>query len=113
VGGNTGNGGLLAAKEAGKKGIGVDVDQYLTYPEIKDALITSAVKKMDVATSKAVQEFAEGSLESGIELATITNGGVGLAPYHDWESKIPQTCKDKVKAAETAIKNNPKVSRVK
>jgi len=113
VGGNTGNGGLLAAKEAGKKGIGVDVDQYLTYPEIKDALITSAVKKMDVATSKAVQEFAAGSLEPGIELATITNGGVSLAPYHDWESKIPQTCKDKVKAAETAIKNNPKVSGVK
>ncbi|HEY9637045.1 MAG TPA: BMP family ABC transporter substrate-binding protein [Coleofasciculaceae cyanobacterium] len=104
VGGNTGNGGLLAAKEAGKKAIGVDVDQYLTYPEIKDALITSAIKKIDVATKRAVKEFAEGKLKPGIELATITNGGVGLAPYHDWENKIPQTCKDKVQAAETAIK---------
>ena len=38
VGGNTGNGGLLAAKEKGLMAIGVDVDQYLTYPEVKDAL---------------------------------------------------------------------------
>ena len=112
VGGNTGNGGLLAAREAGKKVIGVDVDQYFTYPEIKDALITSAVKKIDVATSRAVKEFADGKLKSGIELATIANGGVGLAPYHDWETKIPQTCKNKVKAAETAIRNNPKITGV-
>ncbi len=113
VGGNTGNGGLLAAKEAGKKAIGVDVDQYLTYPEIKDALITSATKRMDIATAKAVKEFAEGKLKPGIELATIASGGVSLAPYHDWESKIPQTCKDKVKAAETAIKNDPTITGVK
>ncbi len=49
VGGNTGNGGLLAAKEKGLMAIGVDVDQYNTYPEVKDALITSAMKNVDVA----------------------------------------------------------------
>jgi basic membrane protein A len=32
VGGNTGNGGLLAAKEQSLMAIGVDVDQYNTYP---------------------------------------------------------------------------------
>ena len=35
VGGNTGNGGLLAAKEQGLMAIGVDVDQYNTYPEVQ------------------------------------------------------------------------------
>lgn len=113
VGGNTGNGGLLAAKEAGKKAIGVDVDQYLTYPEIKEALITSATKRMDIATSKVVKEFAAGRLKPGIDLATIVSGGVSLAPYHNWENKIPQTCNDKVKAAETAIKNDPKITGVR
>ena len=49
VGGNTGNGGLLAAKEKGLMAIGVDVDQYNTYPEVKDALVTSAMKNVDVA----------------------------------------------------------------
>lgn len=113
VGGNTGNGGLLAAKEAGKKAIGVDVDQYFTYPEIKEALITSATKRIDIATSKAIKEFARGKLKPGIELATISSGGVSLAPYHNWDSKIPQTCKDKVKAAETVIKNNLKMTGYK
>jgi len=113
VGGNTGNGGLLAAKEAGKKAIGVDVDQYLTYPEVKSALITSATKNIGVAASKVVKEFAQGNLKSGIELATVNTGGVGLAPFHEWDSKIPQACKDKVKAADTALKANPEITGVK
>jgi basic membrane lipoprotein Med (substrate-binding protein (PBP1-ABC) superfamily) len=113
VGGNTGNGGLLAAKEAGKKAIGVDVDQYLTYPEVKDALVTSAVKNIDVATAQAVKEFAAGQLKPGVEVSTITTGGIGLAPYHEWDSKIPDTCKAKVTAAEAAIKSNPAITGVK
>jgi basic membrane protein A and related proteins len=113
VGGNTGNGGLLAAKEAGKMAIGVDVDQYLTYPEVKDALLTSATKNINVATTNAVKEFAAGQLKPGIELATIASGGVGLAPYHDSESKVAQECKAKVAAAEEAIKKDPKITGVK
>ncbi|MDP8965691.1 MAG: BMP family ABC transporter substrate-binding protein [Cyanobacteriota bacterium] len=113
VGGNTGNGGLLAAKEAGKKAIGVDVDQYLTYPEVKEALVTSATKNMDIAASKAVKEFVQGNLKPGIQLATLNTGGVGLAPFHDWDSKIPQACKEKVKSAETALKADTKITGVK
>jgi basic membrane protein A len=104
VGGNTGNGGLLAAKEKGLMAIGVDVDQYNTYPEVKDALMTSAAKNMDVATQAAVEAFANGTLKPGIQLATAANSGVGLAPYHDWDSKVPQDCKDKVKAAVDGLK---------
>ena len=63
AGGNTGNGGLLAAKEAGVMAIGVDVDQYLTYPEVGKALLTSAAKNVDVAASAAVRDFADGTLE--------------------------------------------------
>lgn len=112
VGGNTGNGGLLAAQEAGKMAIGVDVDQYLTYPEVQDALITSAVKNMDVATAAAVADFAAGKLEGGVRLSTVATGGIGLAPYHEWDAKISQECKDKVTAAEAAIKADPQVTGV-
>jgi basic membrane protein A and related proteins len=113
AGGNTGNGGLLAAKEAGLMAIGVDVDQYESYSEVKEVLLSSAMKKVDVATEMAVQAFAEGQLNSGIRLATVENGGVGLAPYHDWDSKIPQDCKDKVKATEAAIKADPAITGAK
>jgi basic membrane protein A len=113
VGGNTGNGGLLAAKEAGVMAIGVDVDQYVTYPEVQDVLLTSASKNVDVATAAAVRDFTIGQLTTGVRLATVANGGVSLAPYHAWESRIPQVCKDHVKAAEEAIKANPTITRAK
>jgi len=113
VAGNTGNGGLLAAKEAGLMAIGVDVDQYFTYPEVRQALLTSASKKVDVAAAAAVKDFAAGQLTVGIRPATVANGGVGLAPYHDWESRIPQACKDQVKAAGEAIKADPTITGAK
>jgi basic membrane protein A and related proteins len=107
AGGATGNGGLLAVKEAGIMGIGVDVDQYYSYPEVGSILLTSASKKIDVATASAVKDFAAGKLQSGIRLATLANRGVDLAPYHDWDGKISQDCKDKVEAARKAIIADP------
>lgn len=104
VGGNTGNGGLLAAKEKNLMAIGVDVDQYLTYPEVKDALITSAQKNVDVAVYEYLKSVVGGTPKAGIATATVNNGGVGLAPYHDWESKIPQAVKDKVTQATADLK---------
>ncbi len=103
VGGNTGNGGLLAAHEAGLFGIGVDVDQYNTYPEVQSSLLTSAMKVVDVSTGDAVTAFAAGELEGGINLGTITNNGVGLASFHDQDGNIDQACKDAVVAAEAGL----------
>jgi len=99
VGGNTGNGGLLAAKEKNLMAIGVDVDQYNTYPEVKDALLTSAQKNVDVAVFNFVKGVSDKSGKAGILTANVKNGGVGLASYHDWDSKVPQAVKDKVAAA--------------
>jgi basic membrane protein A len=113
VGGNTGNGGLLAAQKAGVMAIGVDVDQYFTYPQVREVLLTSASKNVDVAAAAAVKEFAAGQLTAGIRTATVVNGGVGLAPYHDWEQKIPQACKDRVETAEEAIRADPTATGAK
>jgi basic membrane protein A len=105
VGGNTGNGGLLAAKEKGLMAIGVDVDQYLTYPEVKDALISSAAKNVDAAVYTYLKSVSDGSSKAGVFTANLQNGGVGLAPFHDWDSKIPQAVKDKIKAASDGLKS--------
>ncbi len=63
-----------------------------------------------MAAAVAVSDFAAGKLASGIRYATIANGGVGLAPYHDWDGTIPRECKAKVSAAEAAIKANPAIT---
>jgi basic membrane protein A and related proteins len=111
--GNTGNGGLLAASEAGVMAIGVDVDQYFTYPEVRGALLTSAAKNVDVAAAAAVADFAAGRLEPGVRFSTLANEGIGLAPYHDWEDRIPQACKDMVAAAEAAVIADPTITGAK
>jgi basic membrane protein A len=103
VGGNTGNGGLLAAHENGLLAIGVDVDQYGTYPEVAASLLTSAAKNMDVAAGDSVHAFAAGDLEAGVQLATVANGGVGLASYHDQDGSIADDCKAAVTEAEAGL----------
>jgi basic membrane protein A len=97
VGGKTGNGGLTAAKEAGKWGIGVDVDQYFTLPNEKDILITSCMKRLDNAVYSVVDQLIKDEFPGGdIYVATAKNGGVGLAPYHDFDKEIPNDLKKEV-----------------
>jgi len=94
VGGRTGNGGIAAAKERGKWGIGVDVDQYYTLPNEKDILITSTVKRLDKAVFNVIKNAVEGKFEGGTDyIATLANEGVGLAPFHDFEDKVPENIK--------------------
>jgi basic membrane protein A and related proteins len=103
VGGNTGNGGLLAAKEQGLMAIGVDVDQYNTYPEVQSALLSSAAKNVDVAVYEYLKTVKAGTVKAGVVTANLANKGVGLAPFHDWDSKIPQTVKDKITEASKGL----------
>ena len=105
VGGNTGNGGLLAAKEQGLTAIGVDVDQYNTYPEVKDALVTSAMKNVDTAVYDYLKAVSQKTEKAGVDTANLQNSGVGLAPYHDWESKVPDSVKAKVQEAIDGLKS--------
>ena len=105
VGGNTGNGGLLAAKEASLMAIGVDVDQYNTYPEVQSALMSSAMKNVDVAVYNYLKSVNGKTDTAGILTANIVNGGVVLAPFHDWDSKIPADVKAKIQAATDGLKN--------
>jgi basic membrane protein A len=104
VGGKTGNGGLAAAKESGKWGVGVDVDQYFTLPNEKDILITSCMKRLDNSVFSVVRSYLEDQFPGGsVYVGTLTNGGVGLAPYHDFEDQIPDELKQEVEAIQQAI----------
>ena len=74
VAGQCGLGALDAAKEKGVQGIGVDADQGYLGPHI----LTSALKKVDVAVFKAVKRAQAGNFKGGTDvIATVENGGVG------------------------------------
>lgn len=105
VGGQTGAGALLAAKEKGRWGIGVDVDQYFSLPQVKDCLLTSCLKKMDNAVFSVVQEsLSDRFQESGDRVGTLANGQVGLAPFHDFEKQIPENIRKDLDAVQQAIR---------
>jgi basic membrane protein A len=72
---------------------------------VKDALLTSAAKNVDVAVYEYLKGVNDKTSKAGIVTANIQNGGVGLAPYHDWDSKVPDTVKAKVKEATDGLKS--------
>jgi basic membrane protein A len=70
-----GLGALEAARERGVWAIGVDVDQS----HLGRHVLTSAVKRLDVAVFDTIEELARGTLETGrISRFSLRNGGVGL-----------------------------------
>jgi basic membrane protein A and related proteins len=75
VAGGCGLGALDAAKERNVAGIGVDADQgYLG-----DHIITSALKKVDVAVFNTAQEVQDGSFKGGEDTVfDLKSEGVGL-----------------------------------
>jgi basic membrane lipoprotein Med (substrate-binding protein (PBP1-ABC) superfamily) len=105
--GQSGLGALDAAVASNVMAIGVDVDQYYSVPTARPVLITSAIKNVDVATFEAVNAFATGALEAGVRRSTLANGGVGLAPFHDWENRIPDDCRTAVVEATERLSSAP------
>jgi basic membrane protein A and related proteins len=70
-----GLGALEAARERGLWGIGVDVDQS----HLGQHILTSAVKRMDVAVFDTIEELVRGTLETGrTSRFSLENRGVGL-----------------------------------
>ena len=78
--GGTGNGVIEGCKEAGIMAIGVDADQSPLAPE---TIITSAMKRVDNAVYDCAKAAKEGTLEAGVKVYDITNGGVDIAPTQD------------------------------
>jgi basic membrane protein A and related proteins len=70
--GSCGLGALQAAKEEGNWGVGVDSDQAFLGTHI----LTSAVKRVDVAVFRTVRDVENGSFKAGDSLFNIKNGGV-------------------------------------
>ncbi len=103
--GATGNGTAKAAKDNNALFIGVDADQFNTIDGIGDTILTSAIKRVDNAVFLTVKDAVDGKIKGGQNrIFGLTEDGVGLAPYHDWESKMPQQVKDNVQKATDEIK---------
>jgi basic membrane protein A len=109
AGGPTGSGGIKAAAEQGVYVIGVDQDEYgTTFNKGEapgaDKLLTSAVKRVDVAVYDQIKAIAGGTFEgNGIAIYEAANEGVGFAPFHDAEAAIPDAVKARIDEIQAAL----------
>lgn len=95
VAGPVGLGAAAAAESADNvKIIWVDSDGYLT-TDYGSLMLTSVMKQIGPAVEDTIAETIEG-FSNEPYVGTLENEGVGLAPYHDFESEIPQELKDKI-----------------
>jgi basic membrane protein A and related proteins len=70
----------------------VDSDQYLTAEtEVRDVILTSMLKRVDVAVFQAIEAFVNGELESGVRVFDLSNDGVGYSTSGDFLSEDVQS----------------------
>jgi basic membrane protein A len=96
VAGTAGLGGLQAAKDNDAHGIWVDTDGCVSAAEYCDILLTSVMKRVDVATETAIKESIDGKFTNDAYVGTLENDGVALAPYNQMDGEIDQDLKDKI-----------------
>ncbi|MFC5503456.1 BMP family protein [Lysinimonas soli] len=75
-------------KKNGTVMIGVDADVYNTDKSVRDILLTSVQKRVDSGVEAVVKAAASGDFNNTPYVGTLKNDGVGLAPFHDYASKV-------------------------
>jgi basic membrane protein A and related proteins len=99
VAGGCGLGALSAAKEKGVWGVGVDADQSY----LGSYILTSAVKKVDVAVFDTIKQITSGTFKGGTtDFFTAQNGGAGIGAI---SPKVPAADVTKLKAIEQKVES--------
>jgi basic membrane protein A and related proteins len=95
VAGPAGEGALQAAKASGGKvnAIWVDTDGCISAEAYCPNIISSVYKGLDVAVKDAIVAAKDGSFSQEPYVGTLENGGTGLSPFNQFESKVPAELK--------------------
>jgi basic membrane protein A len=104
VAGPVGLGSAAAIQDAGEGSlIWVDTDGCVSASEFCDLFLTSVMKNMNVAVYDAIAAVVDGSFSGGLYSGTLENGGVGLAPYNEFEDDVPDELKSEVEELQAQI----------
>jgi basic membrane protein A len=108
IAGLTGQGALEAvcAKD-GVWGIGVDVDQAVSLPNLSKCIVTSAEKKLVDTVKAVVLSVATDTFKAGTVAynAASTPPAIGLSPFHDNAALITPDIQAKIDAAVAGFKD--------
>jgi basic membrane protein A and related proteins len=112
VAGNVGLGAAKAVQQAdaaaGSQKVNmewVDLDGCVSAPQYCKYFVTSVLKGETLAVKTAVLAAAGGTFQGGNYVGTLANGGVSLAPFHDFDSQVPASLKAELQQISTGIQN--------
>ena len=98
--GSTGLGVFEAARRRGKLAIGVDADQYAEAP---GSVLTSMVKRIDVAVFDAAKRVKDGTFTGGIYDYGLAQGGVSYVYDDNNKALIPDSVVARVEALKKEV----------
>jgi basic membrane protein A len=110
VAGNVGLGAAKAVQSANAAGghvgmLWVDVDGCVSAAQYCKLFISSVTKGIVTEVKTAVLAAATGSFKGGNFIGTLSNGAVGLSPFHEWATKVPASLQSELKTIQTDIEN--------
>jgi basic membrane protein A len=106
VAGPVGLGTIAAVQDssADDKVIWVDVDGCVSVEESCAVILTTIQKNIEEAVFLAIQSVIEGNFQGGTNYTgTLENGGVGLAPFHEFEAVVPDDVKQEIEQIQQQI----------
>jgi basic membrane protein A len=105
VAGPVGLGAAAAVKAAGgdNRMIWVDTDGCVSAAQYCSLFLTSIQKNMDVAVETAIKDTVDEKFKGGTYVGTLANNGVAIAPFHEFDSQIPQSVKDELNTIKQGI----------
>lgn len=103
------NAAAAAVKAAGGASAGsvlwVDTDGCLSYPQYCSLQLTSVEKNITPSLYAVIESDISGQWKGGVYNGTLADNGVGLAPFHDFATKIPASLQAQVLALEAKVKS--------
>ncbi|MCH7846371.1 MAG: BMP family ABC transporter substrate-binding protein [Acidobacteria bacterium] len=77
--------------------IGVDSDAFFAMPEQYQPLwLTTVEKAIGPLVTLSIEQHSDGSWEPGAFVGNLSNDGVGLSEFHDWDSRVSDELKAEV-----------------
>jgi basic membrane protein A len=104
VAGAASNGSVYAAKDHGKWAIGTDADQFYSMPGVADIMLSSCMKRTDTTIYSVATTFLDNPvINNATYTGTLENQGVSLAPFHNYETQIPDSIKTTIETIKAGI----------
>jgi basic membrane protein A and related proteins len=101
------NGSFEAVKANNICAVGTDVDQFYSLPDLSGIFLSSCMKSLDSTICSVATNYIQNPVpSSSAYIGTLKNHGVKIAPFHKFDSQIPDSIKSAIKIIEEGIINS-------